>query len=74
MLNLSDQFGRLLGQGERQDGVGENSGQVRDEALVNGKDSFGADRLSEAVEDAAVEVAVLVVQTRHDGIYVGRVS
>lgn len=74
MLNLSDQFGCLFGQGERQDGVGENSGQVRDEALVYGKDSFGSDRLPEAVEDAAVEVAVLVVQTRHDGICIGRVS
>lgn len=41
---------------------------MRDEALVDGEDSFGSDRLSEAVEDAAVEVTVLVVQTRHDGV------
>lgn len=42
-----------------------------DEALVDGEDALRSDRLSETVEDAAVEVAVLVVQTGHDCVLRG---
>lgn len=47
----------------------EDSREVRQETLVDGEESFRANRLGQAVEDTAVEVAVLVVQTRHDGIW-----
>lgn len=35
--------------------------KMRKEALVDGEESFCADRLREAVKDAVVEVAVLVI-------------
>lgn len=38
------------------------------EALVNGKDAFGSNRLAQAVEDALVQVSVLVIHAGHDGI------
>lgn len=41
---------------------------MRNEALVNGEDALGVDRLSETVEDAVVQVTMLIVQARHDGI------
>lgn len=48
----------------------QDAGEVGDEALVDGEDALGADRLAGAVEDAAVEVAVLVVEARHDCVCV----
>ena len=34
---------------------------MRQETLVDGKDTLGADRLAQAVEDAGIQVSVLVV-------------
>ncbi len=64
-------FVRLLGQAERQDGVGQYSGEMRQEALVDGEQALGAHRLGQAVDDAAVQVAVLVVEPGHDGVWRG---
>lgn len=36
--------------------------------LVDGQETFGADGFGQTVEDAVVEVAVLVVETGHDGV------
>lgn len=41
---------------------------MRQETLVDGEGSLCADRLGETVEDATVQIAVLVVETRHDGV------
>lgn len=70
MLKLSHKFGRLLSQGEGQDGMWQDSGQMRNEAFVDGKDALGSDGLSKTVGDAAIEITVLVVQTGHDGVCV----
>ena len=39
-----------------------------DDALVDGKETLGADGLGQAVEDALVQVAVLVVEAGHDRV------
>ena len=44
-----------------------------EEALVESEEAFGVNRLVQAVEDALVQVTLLVVQTRHDSVY-GKVS
>lgn len=45
--------------------------QMGEEALVDGKEALGLDRLGEAVKDALVQIAVLVVQPRHDSVCTG---
>lgn len=42
-----------------------------EEALVDGEEALGLDRLGETVEDTLVQVAVLVVQPRHDSVCTG---
>lgn len=49
--------------------MGENTGQVGEETLVNGQDTLLADSLQEAVQDTAVEVTGLVVHAGHDCVY-----
>jgi hypothetical protein len=39
------------------------------EPLVDGKETFGADCLAQAVEDALVQVSVLVVESGHYRVY-----
>lgn len=39
------------------------------EALVKGEEAFGADRLGETVKGSLVEISVLVVHARHDGVW-----
>lgn len=68
-LKLPYQLVSLFSQRKRQDCVRQNSCQVRQEPLVDGEKALCADRLSQAVENALVEIAVLVVEARHDGIY-----
>ena len=46
----------------------QDPGQVRQEALVDGQEAFCFDGFDEAVEDAAVEIARLVVHARHDRV------
>jgi len=46
----------------------QNSGQMRQKPFVDCKKPFCPDRFKEAVEDAFVQVAVLVVQAGHDGV------
>jgi len=41
---------------------------MRHEALVDSEEALCAHGLGEAVEDALVEVSVLVVHARHDGV------
>jgi hypothetical protein len=60
---------RLLSKSKSQDGVWQDSGQMREESLVDGEDALGSNRLAEAVDDTLVEVTILVVQTRHDGVW-----
>lgn len=64
-------FIRLLGKGQRQHGMRQNTGQMGEETLVDGQQALCAHGLGQAVEDAAVQVAVLVVEAGHDGV--GRV-
>lgn len=71
ILKLPDQLVGLLRQGQCQDGVGQDSGKMRQKSLVDGEQSFGANRLGQAVKDTLVKIAVLVVQSRHDGIWQG---
>lgn len=52
-------------------GVRQDTGQVSKEALVNGENTFGLDRLRQTVEHALVEVARLVVHSRHNCIFMG---
>ena len=47
----------------------QDAGQMWQEAFVNGKKALGLDGLGEAVQDALVQVAVLVVQPGHDGVW-----
>ena len=47
---------------------------MRQEALVNGKEALGPDGLGQAVEDALVKVSVLIIEPRHDGVFVTRVQ
>lgn len=42
---------------------------MRQEALVYGEEALRLYRLAQAVEDALVEVSVLVVQPGHDRVY-----
>lgn len=51
----------LLRQAEGQNCMWQNAGQVGVEALVDGKEAFGADGFDEAVPGAGVQVAGLVV-------------
>lgn len=46
----------------------EDAGEVGEESLVDGEEALGANRLLEAVEDAVVEVPVLVVEAGHEGV------
>lgn len=48
----------------------QNPRQVREEAFVDGEQAFCFDGLGEAVEDAGVEVASLVVHAGHDGVWI----
>lgn len=49
----------------------QDAGQMGKVTLVDGQETFGFDGLVEAVGDAAVEVAGLVVEARHDCIFCG---
>lgn len=69
VLHQPHQLVRLLCQTQRQDGVGQDAGEVREEALVDGEEAFRPDRLEQAVEDALVEVSVLVVEAGHDRVW-----
>jgi len=51
-------------------GVRQDSGKVGKEALVDGQESFGADRLEQAVKYALVQVASLVIHASHNSIYI----
>ena len=42
--------------------------KMREESLVDSKHTLGRDRLVQAVEDALIQVARLVVHSRHDRI------
>lgn len=44
--------------------------EMRQEAFVNGEESFGTNSLAQTIEYALVEIAILVVQPRHDSICV----
>lgn len=67
-LHTPHQLVGLLSQTQGQDSVRQNPGQMRQETLVDSEQSLGAHRLGQAVKDALVQIAVLVVQTRHDGV------
>lgn len=41
---------------------------MRQEALVDGEESFRLDRLAQTIKHALVQVTVLVIQSGHDGI------
>ena len=60
-FQLPDQLDGLLSQTQRQDRVRQDARQMREKALVDGKEALGLDRFGEAVKYALVEVAVLVV-------------
>lgn len=49
-------------------GMGQDTGQVGEIALVDGKETLRADGLVQAIEDALVQVASLVIHARHDGV------
>lgn len=49
-------------------GVGQDSGQVSKEALVDSQESFSADGLEQAVKYALVQVTSLVVHASHDSV------
>lgn len=46
----------------------QDSGQVGEEALVNGQETFSSNGLEQAVKHALVEVTSLVVHASHDSI------
>lgn len=48
----------------------ENTRQVRQVTLIDGKETLSADSLRETVVDALIEVSVLVVHSGHDSICV----
>lgn len=41
---------------------------MSEEALVDSKDTLGADRLEQAVENTTIQVTSLVVHTSHDSV------
>lgn len=49
--------------------VRQDTGQVSKEALVNRKQAFCPDGLVQTVEHALVEVASLVIHSRHDRVW-----
>ena len=67
-LDTPDELVGLLRKAEGEDSVRENAGEVGEESLVDGEEALGAHRLLEAVENAAVEVPVLVVEAGHEGV------
>lgn len=48
----------------------QDAGQMRQEAFVYRQQALGPYRLAQAVEDALVQVAILVVEAGHDGVFV----
>lgn len=66
LSNVSKTTSNML---ERQTyGVRQNAGKMRKVSLVHGHDALGLDRPVQAVESRLVQVARLVVHTRHDGV------
>lgn len=55
-------------------GVGQDSSQVSEEALVDSEDTLCADSFQQAVKNALVEVAGLVVHAGHDSIWRNQIS
>lgn len=48
--------------------VGKDTGEMGEEALVNGKRTLSADSLEQAIKHTAVQVTGLVVHTSHDRV------
>lgn len=69
LLNLAHQLICLLCQTEGQNGVGQDSGKVGEESLVNSQNTFGPHGLRETIQYTFIQVAILVIQSRHDGIW-----
>lgn len=48
--------------------VRQDTGQVSKEALVDGKNTFCADGLEQAIKDALIQITSLIVHTSHDSV------
>ena len=57
------EFVRLLHQSQGKNGVWKNSGQIRQETFVHGKEALSLDGLQKTVENALVQIAILVVES-----------
>lgn len=68
ILKLPHQQIGLFCQTESKNGVGQYPCQMGQESLVDSQKTLGLHSLCETIKDAFVQVAVLVVHSRHDGI------